>query len=697
MPSPDFPYTLALLIAACLLFPAAALLWVKRKTLAWPSVCLIAGALIALALAAGGLRWSVPRSGIVMVLVDDSPSTRTAGYHDPAVLMARVRELLGKQEYRVEHFGKGATFTVLPPIAAPALLFSDGHFSPAAALSSPIYPVLDERLLEVNDNRVVEIREERGDAIAIIQENTLRTRINLGSATASHEIRVKGGDPWPENDYLEADQVPGSSVSRWAVGGFTPRGYTKRDAGDLPASPGGYASTAMLFLDADSAAGLSEQQQAAIVTWVRDLGGSVLLHSNSPRWTSLRGTAIEVISPLAVDPPRSTREWLVILDTSGSMSAEANGQPRWRFGLTAAGQAIRHLPASDTVRFATFSDQLRWWHSGLAGDFDLSLPAGFVSRGPTNLNVVMDTIRTLPPAQDRQVLLLTDAEIDPSHAVAPAGTRVHCLALSQGRGIEALRKMCELTGGQFAVEALPQNWAGSAAELVHSAGPSRWETRSLRVTTVAPLPVVIMQIAGWNAAFPRAGASDLARSDGQTLAATWRVGLGRVTTVSFGLDPTMAQMMAGRFEMSPVDNRYELTLWADKARVERISGDAPADLMLSIDGVGRHLVETAPGLYEFELPRDEKPHQLAISTADGEVISRRTLAPRYAKEFGSIGVDQAALEQLAERSGGAVITPVDRRPLPILTQLRFWSMVVPLGITAFLALAAAVITLRRRI
>ena len=70
------------------------------------AVCILL-AMGMLALAAGGLsmRWPDPRRAVVMI--DMSPSTRTAAYRDDSAREARIRQLLGDVRYTVQSFADG--------------------------------------------------------------------------------------------------------------------------------------------------------------------------------------------------------------------------------------------------------------------------------------------------------------------------------------------------------------------------------------------------------------------------------------------------------------------------------------------------------------------------------------------------------------------------------------------------------------
>lgn len=195
--------TAALLLSAV----ASAALFVRRTRLPRLTRWLLAAGAVALALAAGSPQWPRPVATGVVVMVDLSPSTRTAEYRHRAALQKRIAALLGATPHRIVYFADGAAReappgsddsaaisglavdstgdmladlaaerTVFdPPSGASAVvLFSDGRFDlPAAA--PPTYVVIDP-LLESPADAAVKSLEQRGDRMVAAVTNTAATR-----------------------------------------------------------------------------------------------------------------------------------------------------------------------------------------------------------------------------------------------------------------------------------------------------------------------------------------------------------------------------------------------------------------------------------------------------------------------------------------------------------------------------------------
>jgi hypothetical protein len=62
------------------------------------------------------------------------------------------------------------------------------------------------------------------------------------------------------------------------------------------------------------------------------------------------------------------------------------------------------------------------------------------------------------------------------------------------------------------------------------------------------------------------------------------------------------------------------------------------------------------------VPAPDRP-VLATVRFDHRPAERFAVAGRYPARFDAIGVDRDNLRQLAERTGGAVIEPIDTRPI----------------------------------
>src|SRR4051794_40083878 len=170
---------------------AAAVVLTRRPAMPGATKALAGGGLALLSLAAGEVLWRRPVAREVAVMVDLSPSTRSASYRSREALERRVRQLLGDTPYRYYYFSDGArpapaggaALPDLPgertvyeaPAEAAVPLFSDGRFDPPGALGPPIYAVLDAGLIDPAD-AAVETLGLRGGEVAVRVHNAPAAR-----------------------------------------------------------------------------------------------------------------------------------------------------------------------------------------------------------------------------------------------------------------------------------------------------------------------------------------------------------------------------------------------------------------------------------------------------------------------------------------------------------------------------------------
>src|SRR6478736_2320888 len=105
-----FPFTFTspiwLIIAIVCSLAIALTTIIRRPNLPASTYALTAAGLVLLLLAAGGMQLLLPDPRQVVVMVDLSPSTRTAQYRYAESLQKRIAELLGQTPYRIIYFAE---------------------------------------------------------------------------------------------------------------------------------------------------------------------------------------------------------------------------------------------------------------------------------------------------------------------------------------------------------------------------------------------------------------------------------------------------------------------------------------------------------------------------------------------------------------------------------------------------------------
>ena len=562
----------AALAAASGLFVLALVVALLRRPAIPPSAALIAGVGTSLlALSAGQPAWRRPSAGDVVVMVDVSPSTRTARYRETTALNDRVRQLLPGRRYHILYFAEGSPDatggavdgalrdrtvdrTVFhPPPAASVLLFSDAQFDPPP-VAPPTFVVVDP-LLESPADAAVErlgVRENRL-LVTTVNAGGQRTGAVSGGAIetlsftaapgyvvhdfplpnenpATVTARLGGGvDAWPENDALSIVTFPPPQADRWWVGQRSPAaGWKRLAAADLPSDPASYLAPAVVVIDNVPAADFSDVQLQRLRQYVRDLGGALVLLGGDRAYAAgeYQGSVLESLSPLASTPPEPSRHWVFLIDSSGSMSAAVGGTTRWQVAVDAVTRALLSLPPADAFSVGGFAGDVRWWVSSapLVEAASRSFPPpGARPSGPTELGRALETAAaTDAGGLAREVVLLTDGNAPLPNAealgraVRDRNTRVHLLAIGDGGiGLEALRRLVEQTGGTFLHEADPSRWASSVAELTRAATPDLLVSSPTTVrflNELAKLPG--REIRSWNRTWLKSDATRMAEAGG---------------------------------------------------------------------------------------------------------------------------------------------------------------------------------------
>lgn len=696
-----------------------ALLW--RRGLAKGAVACLGGGLICLGLAAGGLSWNGRGPGKIAVMVDLSPSTRTATYRDGKYLRQRVEQLLGHRSYRTIFFAArnqagdivgqmladmpAAQTHFAPPADADAVvLFSDARFAmPVGA--PPTYIVVDPSLEQAaeHDSAVTDLRIEADQVVATVRgegriegggdwtmrggRKGVRRFVRPLAADGRVTARVHSEDAWPENDALSMIvPVPWAS-QRWWVGADAPSGWRAMRAGQLPDDPAQWLAPAVVVLNSVPDSDLPAMTKDRLTQYVRDLGGGLVFCGVGQSHTITgAGDAVQRLSPLSEMPPRPMRQWRILLDASGSMNESAAGRSRWQWAGQALHSALEGIAVTDPVDVGEFSDAARWWVQGKsAGQVAaMRLPPDDVQpHGPTNLAASLEQMINIPSgggSMPVEVMILTDAQtvIHDPDAIASrmkqAHMRLWVLATQHGSALDALRDIVQRTGGALLEQSQLDQWGNAFNSLVQSARGSQMRHDAVDVGftgELAQLPRRTLSV--WRLAWLKQGATLAAGSEGSpshALAAYWRVGLGSVASAAFDANDTEINAMAHLVGRRPSDPRLKV-FWTGGA-APRVKVDAREEgrylnnlsLELSLWGAqggdSSAVVAAIPqsGPGEYELAYAAPRHEtIATVLEDGRPVDRFALAGRYAREFDHVGNDHAAMRQLVDLTGGEVISP----------------------------------------
>jgi hypothetical protein len=717
-------------IGALLCVMCAGVAILRRVDLPAPAIWLLVLASACFAIAAGEPRWNRPHQGVVNVLVDLSPSTRTADYRQRKSLDLRIAQLLGNAKYHLSCFADGSVKsdpagpiladvpceqTVLPPLDGDAVLLFGDMRCPLPEAGSPTYVVIDPGLEQPNDAAVTRLELRGNEAAATIRNSGPMRALTIsgandpspffapaGSYTVDRALhsdltsvtaQLSAGDAWPDNDALSAIPLPPATAQRWWVGASGAGAEWQSFSPEtLPTDAGAYLAPAVIVLDNIAAAQLDDVRQQRLRQYVSELGGGLVIIGGNHAFAAGRyvGSVLENLSPLASVPPRPTMRWSLIVDGSGSMSAQEAGGTRWRTAIAALTGVLPHLPPDDLVDVGSFAEKLTWWVSGktVKQMKEQSLPpADVYPHGPTNLEPVLFQIAnaaggTMP----RQLLVISDADVQIDQPDTLIGLlrrkQIHLdvLAIGAGSGLSTLRHIAASTDGAVVQQLDPRRWATGAAELLGIAMANNFEHSTISIQFENELSnLAPHSVDGWNRTWLKSDARELAGANADGLrvpmAAMWSAGEGRAAALGFDASSEEVDAMVKLVVQLPRDPRFtttwqigsELGVSVDAVEGKTYLNDQAITLRLlpaaSGTGATQSVVpQVEPGRYDVQLPAPRSP-VFAEVRANGNVIDRIAVAGRYAPEFDEIGNDHAAMQTLAERTGGQVISPAVKRPI----------------------------------
>jgi hypothetical protein len=731
-----FASPIAMLAAGAVFVLALVVAGMRRPAMPRSALLLLLLGMLLLTIACGRPRVKWPEPRRVAVLVDQSASTRTAGYRDQSALQQRIAQLIGDTPHEIIPFSSAAadsTSLLLPsPLPDAVLLFSDGQFVVPQSTMAPTFPVVDAQLERPADASVRRMELRDDDRVAIAISNNGNERQLQAAATTlpappgaqvlaaplapdaqSLTASLNPGDAWPENDALTLQRPPPASLERWWVGAAAPQGWRVFDASDLPTNAAAYLAASAVVLNNIPADALPQTQQECLAQYPRALGGGLVLLGGDRAFGAggYLGTPLEQVSPLSVAAPEPQRHWILLIDASGSMAAELQpGFTRFNRAALSMTQLLGNLPPNDLVSIASFSTDLTWWVEGQTVEAARKLPlppTGIRPRGATNLEPVLDAVTMRWVTLSRlEVIVASDADATFEDAAGLTArlrarqARVSLLATADPSRSPVLR-IVALTGGNVATELNPLLWAEAAKKLARAALPNRVEQIPVRISFADKLQSLApREVSLWNRTWLKKDATALASAGADAsqtpMAAIWRVGAGAVAAAAFAPTAEEAQALVGLVQRPPRDPRFAVAHEIGEAlqiSVTAADGQQPLNeqaLILALSDLSSAtprltnypIPQTAPGRYEAALPAPRFP-ALATVRLGETVIDRFAVAGRYPAEFDAIGNNRDTMQALASATGGRVIEPTQTSPIDFAWPIRIISLM------PWLALAGA--------
>ncbi len=490
----------------------------------------------------------------------------------------------------------------------------------------------------------------------------------------------------------------------------------------LPSDPASLAEYSSVVLVNTPAKAFSPRALAALQSYVRDLGGG-LVAVGGPNAYGVGGwysTPLEETLPVDMTihdterfPPMAI---VVVIDKSGSMSAQEGGVQKIRLAGEAAARVAELITDLDEITVIAFDDRPADVIGPLPGsqrdeviDSVIRLQAGgggiYVRESlQAALGYLEDSDKTV-----RHIILLADGS-DSEHQegvrelveerIAGQGITLSSVAIGRGQDLRFLEEIAELGGGRYYFTDRAASLPVIFAEETQLAMRSYIVEEPFYPTLTAVSPILtgidaVPQLAGYVATTPKpAGRVVLTTHQNDPLLATWQYGLGRAAAWTSDATGRWAQQWVTWDEFS--------RFWAQVVRwtiVERT--EVPVDLAVTMEGevarvtvdaqsedgafvngldagvsivgpdgnpVQVDLAQTAPGRYEGTfVPQAEGAYVMRLTATsppagggleEGEDVLALTTGwvMGYSPEYASLESDPTYLAGLAEAGGGAVLT-----------------------------------------
>jgi uncharacterized membrane protein len=515
-------------------------------------------------------------------------------------------------------------------------------------------------------------------------------------------VQVRGE---PAILYVYGEDPSFSLVAALEAQGF--RVAVTRSA-EMRADPTGLARWDLVIFDNVPAYDLSLARMEALESYVRSGGGGFLMLGGDVGF-GMGGyykTPIERVLPVDVDVTSSMQtpslSLVMVVDKSGSMGgASRTAETKLEIVKEAALSAVEVLNPFYTVGLLAFDADTEW--------IVPVVPAGERSRiverlsrlspgGGTRLYPALEEgRRTLAesPAAVRHVLVLSDgltdqAEFEPLvREMAEAGITVSTVAVGEDANRELMRRIAEWGGGRsyhtvrledtpriFATESLTVSRELMVEETFLPTVEN--ESEILSGISEEELP----PLDGFVLTYTKSGATQILTTfKGNPLLATWKYGLGRSAAFTSDLGgrwseawldwerfPAFVGQLARWTERPPTPQGFEATVDISEGR-GRLAVEARDDgggflnglrMRASVVGPDRseevELEQTAPGRYETSFrAASVGAYLVTVAGEDAALAASVAAAVPYSAEYARVTPDRAALERLADITGGQVL------------------------------------------
>ncbi len=444
----------------------------------------------------------------------------------------------------------------------------------------------------------------------------------------------------------------------------------------VPADVAGFAAYDLVTLSDIPAPDLAPTQIDALSSYVRDLGGGLLLFG-SERGLGPGGygrTPLEEVSPVSFDVKQERRRAslaeIIAVDYSGSMAASVGRQTKLELANEAAVRSAELLGAGDRLGVMHVDTAVRW-----------TVPLGPVS----DKKRIAESIRAVGPggggiyvdlalgaaydalarekAQLKHCLLFSDGADAEEHSRAfslvmhakASGTTTSVVALGNGSDVPDLEQMSRIGGGRFyLIEDATRLPAVFAQETV-LATRSAINELAFRPALASPGPAVrgidfatSPELSGYVVTIPKPRAQvHLSGPEGDPILATWSAGVGRAAAFT-----------------SDYEDRWGVA-WTSWAGATRLFGQLARDLARRADDPRARVDADAQGgvLHVRASLTDERGRAETFRRLRARVAGPDGFTTEV--ELEAVGSGAYAAELPLSRPGAYVTTVLDERGAPL--------------------------------
>lgn len=576
--------------------------------------------------------------------------------------------------------------------------------------------------LQAGENRVV-LPARTGEPgfrryrVTVRAEGDSDPRNNVGAAFT----RVTG-----PAKILLANGKPGASALGTALKGA---GLDVREvgAGNLPSTTEGWADYDAVLLNDINALNFTQSQMTQVASAARDAGVGLAMIGGEDSFLpgGWYGSPVAEALPVSMDIKQrksyAAASVAIIVDASGSMGAEQDGQQKIRLAAKAAEETAKLLTPMDRIAVAGSSDGVEWvvpmqsvanMGGIVSGIRRLDVTGGGIYIRPS-INAGRDILMA-EPSKTRHLILLCDGS-DSTDQDTALGTAfflrankitTSVVAIGNGKDVAFLRKLAAAGGGRFFLTEraaqLPAIFTQDAAVMTRSAIEEgafipklTGNEPMLRGTPIEGTPPLLAYCLSSDKPLARVA---LRTGKDDPLLAVWQYGLAQTMAFTSDAQPRWAKRWIGwpgyaafwsqavrQISRKAAQGKYEVTASQEGGRgkiVVRATDTLgnPIDgwnaklRVSSPDGGGREIApqQTGPGRYEADFDASELGAYI-VSVAEpiagsgptgGVRVASSGFAVPYPPEYRLTKPNRNLLERVARRSGGLVDPTPERTMRP---------------------------------